>query len=449
MLGAGPISACDRLTARDLVAALQGCVRRDRGPCRLNAPHVNGRRIQSFMSTFSPAAHPVAPLLQLLLPRADPRSVALLGQPGLDLCFNARSALLTVFDEIVRSADKPAGKRKVLLPAFHCPSAVTPAIMAGLEPVFYRIRRDLSIDIADLSAKCGPDIATGLIIHFFGQEPDPAAAQVLTQSGAKVVEDCSHSFLRSSPLRLAGSAQSDYRVFSFWKIVPSGVGGGVWRREDARGGATNLSASANKDSIRAYKLQLEEAITRNGWGPARSSLLALENLRLKLKPTAKAAPQRMPSVEDGEAYYPVSRQQANGRMPSFARRLLLASDLNGIAARRRENYSRYLAGRQHLGPMVLPMPELQPDACPWVMPVLLENRSAIDYRLKEAGVALHTFGIYLHSDLFKSGDAHCIADARFLAERLLCMAVHQDLRPADIDRSAETIETTMKGMGLR
>ena len=76
---------------------------------------------------------------------------------------------------------------------------------------------------------------------------------------------------------------------------------------------------------------------------------------------------------------------------------------------------------------------------PWVYPVLLERRSAIDHRLRSAGVQLHTFGIYLHSALFRSTDEATVEDAVFLAERVLCLAIHQDLDVTDIDRAVATI----------
>jgi perosamine synthetase len=78
-------------------------------------------------------------------------------------------------------------------------------------------------------------------------------------------------------------------------------------------------------------------------------------------------------------------------------------------------------------------------ACPWVYPVLLEDRSRIDHTLRAAGVQLHTFGIYLHSALFERTDARTVADAVFLAERVLCLAIHQDLDSADIEQAVRTI----------
>jgi len=47
--------------------------------------------------------------------------------------------------------------------------------------------------------------------------------------------------------------------------------------------------------------------------------------------------------------------------------------------------------------------------------------------------------IYLHSALFDATDEATVADAVFLAERVLCLAIHQDLDVTDIDRSVAAI----------
>ena len=156
---------------------------------------------------------------------ANKTARGLLDTPGLELTFNGRGALLRAFTEV---AALPRGK-KVLVPAFHCPSAIAPALFAGLDPVFYRIRRDLTIDYEDVLAKADLAVSAILVIHFFGVAPDLTPLEPLRRTGTVFIEDCSHSFLQANPVCLAGSPASDYRVFSFWKLAPSGVGGGLLR----------------------------------------------------------------------------------------------------------------------------------------------------------------------------------------------------------------------------
>lgn len=387
-------------------------------------------------------AHPLPRLADLLWPAPQPASAALLSTPGLELTFNARGALLQAFDEI--AADTP--RRQVLLPGFHCPSAVTPALMAGFEPVYYRIHPDLSVDWDDVIAKAGNATAAMLLIHFFGDPPRTDGLDTLRRHGVRIVEDCSHSFCATDPLRLAGSTASDYRVYSFWKIVASGVGGGLWRHPTLAGPARARPPARRSVQLRNAKLLVEEAVTDGDHPWLASSLHALDGARRrwrsdKLQPAAgTSAARATPSLEHGETYYPVDRGLAAAAMPAHVRRMLAAADLPAIAARRRANAAVYHRAMPRLRPMQALAAAPLPDGCPWVFPVLLDQRDQRDRGLRAAGVALHTFGIYLHSSLFAVGDAHTVAAARFLAEQVLCLSVHQGLETTDIEAACDVIQ---------
>lgn len=381
-------------------------------------------------------AHPAPHLASLGWPGPDPASSALLATPGLELTYNARGALLTAFQEIAR-----LGRRKVLLPAFHCPSAISPALMAGLTPVYYRIRKDLSLDAEDLLAKADRETAAVLLIHFFGIAPDVTALAPLEALGIQRVEDCSHSYVAADTLQLVGSERSDYRIYSFWKLVPSGVGGGLWRR--VHGGHPERRAAPITARLRNYKRLLEESIERPGHAILQGFLASADHLRSAFsRAPASARPEALapPELESGETYYSMDSNLVGAGMPTHVRRIILAADITAIAKARRANFKRYQASAARLSPMQ-PLAHCMPAAlCPWVYPVLLEDRFQWDHRLRDAGVALHTFGIYLHSSLFSLGDSRVIQDARQLAERMLCLSIHQDLSEAAIDRSCKVIE---------
>ena len=390
-------------------------------------------------------AYPVASLASLGLPRADKASAALLATPGLELTYNARGALLAAFSEIARQ-----GRRKVLLPAFHCPSAISPALMAGLVPVYYRIRPDLSLDADDVVAKADRDTAAILLIHFFGFAPDVQALAPLHELGIQRVEDCSHAYVDAASLGLAGSEHSDYRIYSFWKIAPSGVGGGIWRRKpDAHPPRRPAPATAR---LRNYKRQLEASIHRPGHPVLQALLAGADTLRTALRPAPSAAAavaQPRPDLEHGETYYPMHASLSCAGMPAPVHRIIAACDIAAIVKTRRANFTRYQRSAHRLRPMQALADQLPAATCPWVYPVLLEDRSRWDQRARDAGVALHTFGIYLHSSLFSTGDRLAIQDARLLAERMLCLSIHQDLSEADIDRNCGLIETGFGTAGRR
>lgn len=381
--------------------------------------------------------HPTAPLKSLLFPRPQAATIRLLQTPGLELTFNARGALLAAFSEIAAK-----GGRKVLVPAFHCPSAISPVLLAGLEPVFYRIKRDLTIDYMDLLSMVDPSVSAVLVIHFMGLIPNLAPLATLQRTGVVIVEDCSHSFFEINPIRLTGHPGSDYRIYSFWKILPCGVGGGLLRSVSVlRAGAHPARGQAPlKQRLRNYKHLMEASIEHSGFSAMLAPMRLLESIRNRLR-----KPRRLPDIDRaailrGEDYYPVEPELMHSTIPAYVIKIMENSDLEAVARQRRLNYARFSAQAGLLGAMQPLAPPLSAHSCPWVFPVLLKGRDGIDRKLKTAGVQLHTFGLYLHSALFDKGDARTVADAQFLAEHVLCLSVHQDLTEDNIDQAVHTIQ---------
>jgi perosamine synthetase len=395
--------------------------------------------------TLAPAAHPVASIAEIVWPVPQIASKLLLADPGLEFTYNGRGALFTVCQEIVSK-----GKRNILLPAYHCPSGVTPAIRAGLTPVFYRIRRDLTVDYEDLFAKVGPDTAAVLVIHYFGLATDLEPLKVLRKRGIDLIEDWSHSFLHVSPLRLAGG-DSDYRIYSFWKLVPCMVGGGLWRRDvDDQRLRKAMPAPPMRERVVRLKRMLEEALSHSDHKRSKALVARLEATRLALRrPAATAALYVGEGTRPGESHYPFDLILANSRIPGTARKILHATDFARLAQKRRDNFSLYGRLLSNTGKLQVLHSRLTAEVCPWVFPVLLQQRNEIDYLWRAQGVALHTFGIYLHSALFKSTDEATIADAKFLSDHLLCLAIHQDIGTAQIDCSAATINRFLADSGGR
>lgn len=388
-------------------------------------------------------AHPSPRLRSLICPPVNPQTQELLATQGLELTYNARGALLTAFEEIY-SSDHAADARQILVPAFHCPSAITPALMAGLEPVFYRIRPDLSIDWEDVHAKATPTVTAILVIHFFGAAPDLAPLASLRRRGMRVIEDCSHAFVSVNPMVLAGAADSDYRIFSFWKLTPSGVGGGLLRAEGNEGYRAKRPQAPLKDRLRNFKSLFEEGVEQSSILGLRTCVNAIESARKVLKPRQLQTASRPPRLESGEAYYPVDLTLARASMPAHVRRAIEACDLAHIAQRRRDNFMHYKGHLERLAPMTPLIPDLDEHTCPWVYPVRLPHRDALDRQLRDAGMALHTFGIYLHSKLFELADPQAVADAKSLAQSTLCLSIHQDISLQQIDQGCLAAERILR-----
>jgi dTDP-4-amino-4,6-dideoxygalactose transaminase len=166
--------------------------------------------------------HPTLEFAHLVPAASEKRLSSLSRASEIHYFFNARAALFHVFQALRRG-----GRQRVLLPAFHCVSVVEPALRAGMDVSFYRIDRHLDIDVDELMAASTGDVAAVVFINYFGM---PARFEPMLDElharGIAAIEDCSHSFMQANPPALAGG-RADLSVYSFWKLVPSGVGGGL------------------------------------------------------------------------------------------------------------------------------------------------------------------------------------------------------------------------------
>ena len=107
------------------------------------------------------------------------------------------------------------GIRKILLPAYLCPSILDALERCGLTYDFYLIREDLSIDLGDFSRKAGSYGAV-YIINYFGFLNSPEVRdhlKTLRKKGVLVVEDNAQAGFTDHPT-------GDFVFNSLRKLVP-------------------------------------------------------------------------------------------------------------------------------------------------------------------------------------------------------------------------------------
>lgn len=130
---------------------------------------------------------------------------------------------------------------RVLLPSFigwspnEGSGVLDPVRAAGLTPTFYRLRRDLSVDLDHL-AEClddgGPAVV--LLIHYYGRTLPQLeqATELAHRRGAVVVEDLAHGFFTARGDGPAGRV-GDVLMYSLHKMfaTPEAVGGMLTYRD--------------------------------------------------------------------------------------------------------------------------------------------------------------------------------------------------------------------------
>lgn len=390
------------------------------------------RPIQGSPTRMKRQPHPTLEFSDLLPAEGSGRFASLPGSSELEMFFNARSALYHLFLRL-----RSQGKNHVLLPAYHCVSLVEPALRAGMEVSFFRIDRALGVDWDEVLSLGRSDTAAILFINYFGF---PASFEcVLPELRAReitVIEDCSHSFLLSGPPRLAGQ-RADFCIYSFWKLVPSGVGGALWSARTPV--HAELSAPPLRDSVVRTKRLLEQALVAREQRSMFARLyMRAETLRVGRRTTARR-PNNNPDFPFDPALE-FDEGQAATCLPWLPSHILRSADLHRVVTARRANYHMYasrLGVDLTAGHAVLA--DLPPAVCPWAFPLLVPSRNAHDRRLRERGVPVWTFGDVLHPRLASAASVAAIADARSLADQLMCLPVHQRISPEDVQEFADMV----------
>lgn len=391
--------------------------------------------------------HPQLRACDLRRPPSVPSLPRLIDEAGVHRFFNARAALY----QLARAL-RARGRDRVLLPAFHCPSVVEPILRAGMRPVFYRIDRNLEVDLADVRRRIDGNVAAAVFINFLGfpSRFEPLLAELRARE-VLVVEDCAHACVSVDPLELSGR-RADAAVYSFWKLVPSGVGGGLWLAQGAPLQFPRLQRAPLADSVVRAKRLAEQVITGMGDDSALARAYALaESTRVHAKKwllgrragvarSAAPAPAAGPVTEPPEpSEYFFSERLASSKLPWMAERIMARADLAALVEARRGNYETLTARLQPAGQVACVLPTLPPRISPLAYPIFMPERSTHDLRLRARDVPVWTFGSTLHRAVFETADAGVLADARYLSDELLLISVHHMLTRRNAEEYADTI----------
>ena len=384
--------------------------------------------------------HPLLRVSDLRRSTSRPNLRQLIRQHGVHEFYNARAAIY----QLARFL-RGQGRSTILLPSFHCPSVVEPVLRAGMRPAFYRIDRNLELDASDVASRLSGDVAAVLFINYLGWPSSfDSLLDDLRSREILAVEDCAHAAIQSDPLDLAGR-RGDAAIYSFWKFVPSGVGGGLWLADNVPFVAPRLTGVPVRDSLTRGKQLLEEVIQSRGehtraarawsWFEERRVRVQTWLHPQRRQTHRQTCPSDAADLSPDEArQYFFSERLAQSRLPRTAERIIACADLPSLTSARRQNYQTLGSILRHNGSILPVHSELPANISPHAFAVMLADRSRHDRRLRTTGVPVWTFGSTLHRVLRETADAAVISDARYLSETMLLIPVHQLLTMADMTR---------------
>lgn len=330
--------------------------------------------------------------------------------------------------------------RTLLAPSYHCPTMVDPALRLGADIALYALRPDLAVDLPALQALLqSRDLRGGclLLTHFFGFAQSPELMQAVRAlcetHQLSLIEDCSHCLaLGPGALPEGIGMHGDYAVSSPYKFIPVPEMGLLWPRPEGPIPANIETPRSGRQGWRQVAQLLRELAA----GPAQAPRFVEPDPQL----TAAAAPAREweeDCVGISSHYLPTDEGSYQLPISSF---ILARSALAPVAARRRENFRRWLSLCAEL-PRLRPLHASLPETCvPYMFPVLLEAPELHFARLKHAGLPIWRWDDELASEC---------STARRYRLGLLHLPCHQGLSEAHWHWMSRTLHACLSRQGAR
>ncbi len=307
----------------------------------------------------------------------------------------------------------------LLAPAYHCRTMLDPALALGSAVLLYRLRADLSPDLAaldDLAARSPTPVKALLATHFFGipQKLDRLSAWCAERDIA-LIEDCSHAMFseihRPPGLGLFG----EFVVSSPYKFLPSPDGGLIYARQEHRLDEVQTRSPSWLAELRGLASARSMAAEHRQSSAACDATLIDTQLAAIVENPAPAARDFQEQAGCSADYRPDEEGRASLR---YSQAVCRHADIAEIARRRRDNYRRWTAATTKL-PYCRPLfPELPEGCIPYMFPLYIEEPEPRFHWLKRLGLPIWRW------DSIVASACPTATDYRF---RLLHLPCHQSL----------------------
>lgn len=318
----------------------------------------------------------------------------------------------------------------VLVPSYHCGVEIEAVSMAGVGLRYYDVQEDFSIDLSDLNSRIDADTKAVLLIHYFGfPQPAEAIKAICTAGNITLVEDCSQALFSSFKGKPLGTF-GDLAVFSQRKTLPLPDGGALLVNNplltpDPPGNKPSNYVAVKKTIGMLFRSTFN-LNPRNELPYIFERMAAIINSRVARK--------------EGSRYstgMEVDKDRCSLDMSGPSRYIMGRTRIEPVIRRRRDNYLcllRHLTDVPHFRIVREQLPE---GVCPLFFPVRIEGggRHVIQERLLRSGINSFVFGDELHAGLPRKQ----FRNAEMLSREVLCLPVHQDLKPSDMACIAETL----------
>jgi perosamine synthetase len=327
---------------------------------------------------------------------------------------------------------------KILVPSFHCASAIEPILKYDARVTFYGIGRDCSVDFADIEAKIDKRTRAVLAIHYFGFPQAIRTFQELCKDHQLyLIEDCAH-VLTSHVQEGALGTFGDVSIFSWRKFLPIYDGGYlVINNPEVR-----VEMPSDKHSMlfsikvakNVFDKLMDDSVVKGI-----SYLFRFPYWLGRHLFNVNGSEANVLNINNRSLDFDMSL--VNLRMSRLSKYILQNIDLSAVVKRRRVNYLSLLNAVGSLPGIVPVFRDLPEGLCPWVFPVLINTQHNFHLTLRAKGIPAFTWGGVIHPQL-SLGE---FPDAAFLYQNLVLLPIHQSLRDREMQTMIQIISDALLG----
>lgn len=332
---------------------------------------------------------------------------------------------------------------EVLVPSYICDAAVAAIQASGAAPVFFRIRRDCSIDIDDASSRISARTRALLVVHYFGfpQDLEPVC-RLARQHGLILIEDCAHVIsgeAQGVPLGRTGS----FSIFSWRKFIPAFDGGELRLNVGDTLPPPPLQRNPLVFDLKALKyvaeMHLGKGQQNSGHRVPGIASRWLQRIRRTGARDQEPGKPDLLKLEVNNSSFELNI--ANSPMSRVSRYILNHSNLRAIIESRRKNYQD-LAERISAISGVLPLfPGLAENNTPLHFPVYFDRLAGAHRLLRSRGIPATAWDGVRPAGVCD----HSFPDAGCLYENLVFLPVHQNLAERDLDLISDAVKKVRIG----
>lgn len=320
----------------------------------------------------------------------------------------------------------------ILMPASICKEVLKPFARQGIKIRYYKVDRELQADATDIESRIDGRVKALYINHYHGNPAPMSVFRKLCDAhGLVLYEDCAHGlFGRNEAGELLGRV-GDISFFSLWKFFPVPNGGVMALNNVKHQDAFDVDTlSPDVDRKMTARLIMNE-FARKGLFP----LTMIKNIR--------HGGHSYPEWSDEAGAY--DDIEPRGIDP-LAHNIISASNPDNIIAARRKHFQMAL---DRLPSAIEPLNKRLVDGMvPFALPVLAHDKDARNKIFEAMAAKGFVFEpsvnyVYRSFDVIENA-AEEFADADYLADRTLCIPVHQMLTEAQMDKMLSSLQEVVK-----